>query len=107
MTAMHFGFKVEIWLRSYYLKQGRGRRDTMRIGKVVGNIVSTKKHQTLVGAKFMRVELETKENIIAVDPIGAGIGDDVIITEGHNTIYALSSDVKQPVDAIIIGIVDE
>jgi ethanolamine utilization protein EutN len=79
----------------------------MRIGKVIGNIVSTKKHQTLVGSKFMRVELESKETIIAVDQIGAGIGDNVIITEGHNTIYAMNNDIKQPIDAIIIGIVDE
>ena len=79
----------------------------MRIGKVIGNVISTKKHQALIGCKFMRVELESKEKIVAVDPIGAGIGEKVIITEGHNTVYAMNSNIKQPIDAIIIGIVDE
>ena len=82
----------------------------MVIGKVVGSIVSTRKHDSLVGSKLMVVELlgnEAKLNkIIAVDVVGAGIGETVLVTQGSSARIAMhKSDAS--VDAVIVGIVDE
>ena len=51
-------------------------------GIIKGNIVSTRKQETLVGAKFMEVEIlengvHTNKYIVAVDSVGAGIGETV------------------------------
>lgn len=78
----------------------------MIVGKVVGNVVSTKKNSKMIGCKFMRIELMDNTHIIAVDQIGAGIGDEVIVTQGHNAIYAMNTDDPLPIDAVIIGIID-
>ncbi len=79
-------------------------------GIVVGHIVSTKKQQSLVGNKFMEVRLlendrETEKFIIAVDSVGAGIGETVLITTGSSARLALANS-SSPVDACIVGIVD-
>jgi ethanolamine utilization protein EutN len=78
----------------------------MYIGKVTGMVVSTKKNSKLHGCKFLIVELNTKEELVAVDNIGAGVGDRVIVTTGHNAIHGLEKKDMVPVDAIIVGIVD-
>ena len=79
-------------------------------GIVVGNIVSTRKQESLVGSKFMEVELiengkKTDKYIIAVDSVGAGIGETVLITLGSSARLALTQQLS-PVDAVIVGIVD-
>ena len=55
----------------------------MIIGKVVGSVVSTRKCDNLVGNKFMIVEpipsLKVEERIVAVDKVGAGIGEFVLV----------------------------
>lgn len=77
----------------------------MLIGTITGNIVSTKKNEKLVGCKFMKVKTSEGNEIVALDNIGAGIGELVIVTCGHNAINGLK-DVNVPIDAVIIGIVD-
>lgn len=81
------------------------------IGKVVDNLWATRKYESLVGLKFMIVELlnrgtPEKELIVAVDLIGAGIGERVLITQGSSArrMYKLEN---TPIDVIIIGIIDE
>jgi len=78
----------------------------MLLGKITGNLVSTKKLSALVGCKFMKVKIEsTSEELVAIDAVGAGIGDEVLVTRGHNAMYALTA-AELPVDAVIVGIVD-
>jgi ethanolamine utilization protein EutN len=81
----------------------------MLIGKVVGNIVSTRKVDGLKGQKLLIVEVTTKQQeigtIVAVDTIGAGINDEVIVCVGEPARFALR-DHDQPIDAVIVGIVD-
>ena len=65
-------------------------------GVIRGHIVSTKKQAALVGSKFMEVELMkngvlTGEYIIAVDSVGAGINEEVLITTGSNARLALNN----------------
>lgn len=82
----------------------------MIIGRVYGSVVSTHKLDSLVGYKFMLVQCIENNTLVdkflvAVDGVGAGIGEDVIITEGSSARIALGKDV--PVDATIVGILDE
>jgi ethanolamine utilization protein EutN len=79
-------------------------------GIIRGNIVSTRKQESLVGSKFMEVQLIkngnlTEEFIIAIDSVGAGIGETVLITTGSSARLALHN-VNSPADAVIVGIVD-
>ena len=83
----------------------------MIIGRVYGSVVSTHKLEALVGYKFMLVQcIENgklaQKFLVAVDTIGAGIGEDVIITEGSGARMALGKP-EIPVDAAIVGILDE
>ena len=79
-------------------------------GIIRGHIVSTRKQDKLVGSKFMEVEIMkngelTGEYIIAIDSVGAGIGETVLITTGSGARLALR-DTSAPADAVIVGIVD-
>jgi len=89
----------------------------MFIAKVVGSVVSTQKIETMVGHKLLVVEpyrLEGKKReslettgrtFIAVDILGAGEGDFVLIVQGSSA--RLMPETKElPIDAAIIGIVD-
>ncbi len=81
----------------------------MLIGKVVGSVVATRKNENLVGNKFMIVELvedmgETKK-IVAIDNIGAGIGEIVLVATGSAARIGCGVQ-STPVDAAIVGIVD-
>lgn len=83
----------------------------MIAGKVVGSLVSTRKSEKLIGNKFMIVEplrhmqADTRQ-IIAIDNIGAGIGEYVIVAQGSAA--RIGCDMEEaPVDAAIVGIIDE
>ena len=61
----------------------------MIVGKVVGSLISTRKSENLVGNKFMVVKpLESmgmktaNGNLVAIDNIGAGIGEIVLVWTG-------------------------
>lgn len=83
----------------------------MIIGRVYGSVVSTHKLEGLVGYKFMLIQcIEhgtlVDKFLVAVDGVGAGMGEDVIITTGSSARKALGND-EVPVDAVIVGILDE
>ena len=80
------------------------------MGKVVGHIVSTRKNEKLVGSKILEVRLienstETNKFVVALDSVGAGIGERVLITTGCSARLAMV-DQTAPTDAVIVGIVD-
>lgn len=83
----------------------------MIIGKVVGSLFSTRKSEKLVGNKFMIVEpVESMRNtgsrLIAIDIIGAGIGEYVLVAQGSAA--RIGCDMADaPIDAAIVGIIDE
>ncbi len=80
----------------------------MIIGKVVGSVVSTRKNENLVGSKFMIVEPTEgkKEKIIAIDNIGAGIGEYVLVALGSAARIGCGKETA-PIDAAIVGIIDD
>ncbi|MDR2183566.1 MAG: EutN/CcmL family microcompartment protein [Clostridiales bacterium] len=82
----------------------------MIIGKVIGNVWATKKEDSLSGLKLMIVRRENfcdrqDSPFVAVDVVGAGIGEQVLITRGSSAHKALGrTDI--PIDAVIVGIID-
>lgn len=81
----------------------------MIIGKVVGSVVSTRKNEKLIGNKFMIVEPVSSMNggrLVAVDNIGAGIGEYVLVALGSAARFGVDNN-EAPVDAAIVGIVDD
>ena len=82
----------------------------MIIGKVVGSIVSTRKNEKLVGQKLLIVrpveEMEEKNEFVAIDNVGAGIGEKVLVARGSAARIGCDLE-KAPVDAAIVGIIDE
>ncbi|WP_173915405.1 EutN/CcmL family microcompartment protein [Halobacillus sp. Marseille-Q1614] len=83
----------------------------MIVGKVVGNIWATRKEEGLTGLKFLVVQPDSLglqvdlPTFVAVDRIGAGVGDKVMVTKGSASSHLQGED-KIPIDAVIIGIVD-
>ena len=82
----------------------------MLIGKVVGSVVSTRKCDNLVGNKFMIVEpipsLKIDNRILAVDKVGARIGELVLVAQGSAARIGCGDD-RAPIDAAIVGIIDD
>ena len=88
----------------------------MFIARVNGNIVATQKIQAMSGRKLLiveplQVDEKTKKTkptgrcLVAVDSIGAGNDDIVLVTQGSSArMTEITSD--SPVDCVIIGIVD-
>lgn len=78
----------------------------MVIGRVVGNVWATRKLEELNGLKFMIVELSNGDSIVACDAVGAGVGEQVLISKGSSARKSFGV-IDLPVDAAIIGIIDE
>lgn len=84
----------------------------MLIAKVIGTLVATRKHDRLVGSKIQIVQpLDHKgvaprgDPFVAVDAVGAGVGEAVFVVLGSGARKAVN-DENCPVDATIIGIID-
>jgi ethanolamine utilization protein EutN len=85
----------------------------MVIGQVIGTVVASRKHERLVGSKIQIVQpLEPHtmapegEPFVAVDAVGAGVGEQVLIARGSAARKAIDNE-SAPVDATIVGIIDE
>lgn len=83
----------------------------MELAKVVGTIVATAKDAKLAGSKLLLVNLvapdgtPSKSNVVAVDTVGAGVGEIVIIVRGSSARQAKKMETI-PTDTSIIAIVD-
>lgn len=90
----------------------------MFVAKVTGSVVSTQKVASMTGHKLLVVEpyrldekkrnalVTTGRTFIAVDTLGSGEGDYVLITQGSSA--RLTPETKTlPIDAVIIGVVDK
>lgn len=83
----------------------------MFLAKVIGTVVSTHKKQDLSGMKLLIIEpFDPRDNkkfntSVAVDTIGAGSGEIVIVTRGTPAQTSFSN--NPPIDAAVVGIVDE
>jgi ethanolamine utilization protein EutN len=85
----------------------------MQIGRVVGTVVATQKHRKLDGAKLLLVQPVSLEGeprgaaVLTIDSVGAGVGERVLIVIEGKAAGAALRRKAAPVDAAIIGIVDE
>ncbi len=83
----------------------------MYLGRVIGTVVSTSKNKDLVGMKLLIVEKLTERleregsTEIAVDSVGAGTGEIVIVSQGSSARYVFKN-ASAPIDKAIVGIVD-
>lgn len=84
----------------------------MILGRVIGTVWSTKKDENLVGAKFLIIkQLDLSLNeidgfVIAVDSVGAGEGEVVLVATGSSARQTTFTKNK-PIDAVIMAIVDK
>lgn len=84
----------------------------MFLGKVIGTVWSTKKDENLVGSKLLivkQLDLEFQEKntfVVAVDSVGAGEGEIVLVATGSSARQTVITKNK-PVDAVIMAIVDK
>jgi len=82
------------------------------LGKVIGTVWSTRKDEKLVGSKFLivrRLDVNKKAKddfVIAVDSVGAGVGEVVLYASGSSARQTNITKDK-PVDAVIMAIVDK
>ncbi|HON07362.1 MAG TPA: EutN/CcmL family microcompartment protein [Verrucomicrobiota bacterium] len=89
----------------------------MFLAKVEGSVVSTKKDANISGRKLLILRPQLVDDkdptkfkpgsntVIAVDTVGAGVGELVLFTQGSSA--RLAPNMKEsPVDAVVIGIVD-
>lgn len=85
----------------------------MILGRVVGTVVATQKHAKYAGSTLLLVQPvnlagdDDGDEMIAVDSVGAGAGETVLIVqEGRSTSLAMGTDLA-PANAAIVGIVDQ
>lgn len=84
----------------------------MKMGRVVGSVVASRKDEKLEGLKLLLVrDLDVKLSpergyIVAVDAVGAGAGEVVLYATGSSARQTDLTDAR-PVDAVIMAIVDE
>lgn len=83
----------------------------MFLGKIIGNVVCTMKNPVLEGKKIFivqpldRRQQPTGKPIIALDSVGAGVGETVYWCRGREASFAWYP-AEVPTEATIVGIVD-
>ncbi|HMQ52953.1 MAG TPA: EutN/CcmL family microcompartment protein [Anaerolineae bacterium] len=82
----------------------------MHVAKVIGNVVATRKDESLVGFSLLVIEIQkpgtdqAQSQLVAVDTVGAGAGDLVLVSLGGAARVNLPH--NAPVDATIVGVID-
>ena len=83
----------------------------MNIGRVIGDVVATRKDPNLTGHKLLIVQPLTPDRqpagrpVVAVDAVGAGGGEEVFFVRGREASFPFHP-IEVPTDAGIVGIVD-
>jgi len=84
----------------------------MLLGRVTGTVWATRKDPRVAGFKWLIVRAIKPDRtfadgfVVAVDAVGAGLGETVLVTSGSS---ARQTDLTKdkPVDAVIVAIVDD
>jgi microcompartment protein CcmK/EutM len=83
----------------------------VKLAKVLGTVVATEKDAKLQGLRFLMLGVWGPDNkpasgsVVAVDAVGAGVGEMVLFASGSSARQTASTDNK-PVDAVVMAIVD-
>jgi ethanolamine utilization protein EutN len=82
----------------------------MKTGIVVGKVWATKRVNELPSGALLEIAIEEEdemdERMVAYDPLGAGVGERVLVTQG-SVAKGWFKDGNNVVDALVIGILDE
>ena len=89
----------------------------MRVGKVVGRVTLSRAYETLVGGRFLIVEVQdgpalrggqrrTTESLVVYDHLGAGEGDRIAFSESREACMPFYPEKRVPVDAYNAAILD-
>jgi microcompartment protein CcmK/EutM len=84
----------------------------MLLGRVAGTLVASEKEPMMEGMKFLVLRELDVENedaagyVVAVDAVGAGVGEVVMYAQGSSARQTTLTDNK-PCDAVVMAIVDE
>lgn len=87
----------------------------MRLGKIIGSVWASQKDSSISGGKLFlvtpidRTGTPNGDDLVAIDAIGAGPGETILYITSREAIIGYTGYVDSicPVDAAIIGIVDE
>ncbi len=85
----------------------------MTIARVIGDVVAGHKHPAFEGQKLLLVQpldldgADRGAAVIAVDSVGAGIGHRVLLTQEGFSAFSSIGQSLTPVDAAVLGIIDE
>jgi microcompartment protein CcmK/EutM len=83
----------------------------MKLGRVVGTVVASRKDEKLEGLRLYMVQdlslaMAGRDSfVVAVDSVGAGVNEVVLYASGSSARQTHATD-GRPVDAVIIAIVD-
>ena len=84
----------------------------MQIGRVIGQGIATVKHPSLTGWRLLLVQMltadgkEDGEPLLAIDSLGAGVGNRVILSNDGAAARELVGDKNSPARWMVIGMCD-
>jgi ethanolamine utilization protein EutN len=84
----------------------------VKVGRVVGTVVSTINHEVLDGRRLLTCDLLDANGepdgsyLICVDAVGAGAGETVLIVDEGNSARQVIGRSTAPVRSVVVGIVD-
>ena len=84
----------------------------MKLGRIVGTVVSTTKDEKVDGLKLyvvrdLSIEMTDRDSfVVAADSVGAGVGEVVLYASGSSARQTKSTD-GRPIDACVMAIVDQ
>jgi ethanolamine utilization protein EutN len=82
----------------------------MYLARVIGHAISTIKHRSLTGWRLLVVapiRADRDDPLLAIDSLGAGVGDMVVITNDGKGARDLVGDEQSPARWSVLGIVDD
>ena len=85
----------------------------MILGRIIGSVVSTIHHRIVENHRLLLAERldasgrATDGYLIALDVVGAGYGETVLIIDEGNGARQVLDDDQAPIRAVVVGIVDE
>ena len=78
----------------------------MLLARVLGSVVADRHHPGYDGYRLLMVRSDAGEDVIAVDTVGVGVGEQVLILREGNGVRQILGG-EPPVRSVIVGVVDE
>jgi ethanolamine utilization protein EutN len=84
----------------------------MKVGRVIGNVVSTINHEFFDGERLLMIKLidnaeDTNDYLICTDVVGAGADETVLILDEGSSARKIYDIDTGPIRSVVVGIVDD